>query len=207
MSEGEASTRAARTARGFVLAGFAVLIAAVSHMLAGGNTPTILALGATMVVALPLAVALAGKRYGIVRSGVAVGATQGLFHWLFVWVGSPDVAILQSGGSMPSHAEHLGVVAGGLPALSDPVTAGVAMWASHAVAAVLTVLMLRRGEAALVTLRHVLVKFLLPHFARPATTVVSSWRTDGASFYVEPRARIRFTSWPAITYRGPPCVH
>lgn len=190
------------------MAGVAVLVAALSHMIAGGNTPTIFALVATLIIALPLTTFLSGTRFGLLRTVAAVAVTQGLFHWLFVWIGSPEMATSEPTGPMPSHAEHLAemsaAMSGSLASLADPVTAGVAMWISHAVAAALTVWMLRRGERALDTLQSVIADLFFPTAVAPVPAVIPEELPGlpATRYCWSPRQRLLSTS--AITHRGPP---
>ncbi|MBO1900998.1 hypothetical protein J4H92_03420 [Leucobacter weissii] len=195
--------RAARTARGAAGALFATLIAAVSHGAAGGSI-TPLAVLATGALALPLCVALAGRLGSLWRTALAVGASQFLYHWSFAGLGlssgnGPGV----SGGA---HAGHLPVgLASASPFAADLAAAGASdgwMWAAHGLAALLTALLLHRGERAAVGLARLI------RDAAPLPRLLLAVSVDPAP---APRAAVGQTplrshlcSVSAITHRGPP---
>lgn len=122
-------SRATRTARGTVGALIATLFAAASHALGGGEAAPFAMLVAG-VLALPVCVALAGRLGSLWRLGLAVTASQLLYHWCF---------------------SVLGAAAG---------TAGAAMWVAHAAAAILTIALLHRGERAALGLARLIGRAL-----------------------------------------------
>jgi hypothetical protein len=146
------TTRWARFARGWAVAGFSTFVAALSHTLGGGRPPGWLAVVVSLAFAGVLCVGLSGRTLSGVRVSVSVLASQLLFHGLF--------SLGASGGSLPPRPaadsllgyHHAGVVALGVspaPAMPSPHTAHDAgMWVAHAAAAVVTILVLRYGEAA-----------------------------------------------------------
>lgn len=161
----------ARLARGWAAAVVATLMAAGSHTLAAGHdagpAPVVWLL--TLVLAGPLCTALAGRVKSWWRVAVAVASSQVLFHWLYSW---PAVRPGAPGPPFPDRpGTHHGahgptVIPPGRPApgddlhgaLSSDLTlsphgellaahAGPSMAAAHVVAAVVTVGLLRHGEA------------------------------------------------------------
>lgn len=200
MSTNGTGPRHARLARGAVMAALATVFAAVSHLAAGGNDPTPLALVATTLIALPLTVMLAGRAYGIVRTSVGVSVTQALFHSIFVWMGSAPPA---PGAPLPAHAEHLGLTVGTIPVFDPIAQASALMWAFHALAAMVTVLMLRRGEAALRSLQRTLARVLFPRVLE-VHPVAADARALALFSAHGTRTTARFFSVSAITHRGPP---
>lgn len=98
-----------------------------------------------LMISVPVCVVLAGRSLSAVRLGLAVGISQTLFHTLFVlgtFAPSSGVAtnrahVHQVGLSMPMDAAAETVVTG----------AGAAMWLAHAIAAIVTVAAVHRGEA------------------------------------------------------------
>ena len=212
MSKRPAMSRAVRTARGVFGALTATVLAAASHAVAGG-TVTPLAVVATALFALPLCVLLAGRTGSLWRLALAVTGAQFVYHWSFSGLGV--TAVSSSGStvvdsSVSLHAAHLGMLSpafSGLasapgPNATEP-AADAWMWAAHALAALLTIALMHRGERAIMRLVRVLreaapvrvpVPVRLP--ARPATL---------AFFTVLPsRAQPVFLS--AITHRGPPAT-
>lgn len=143
----------ARLVRG--LAGAVVMtgLAAASHSAAaGGPLPPAALLAFAVVLAAPVTTALAGRSLSLWRTLVAVLAAQGIFHTLYAVAGGTH-QVHAAAGVDPAHLDHLPTGAG--PALA--VTAGpgagdahgAGMLAAHALAAVLTVAVLRHGERVL----------------------------------------------------------
>ena len=127
-------SRWARVARGWSAAAFAILAAAVSHTLAGGNAPTPFALMVSLVIAGVVCTALTGRRLSRARLAASVAVSQALFHGLFSALGTP-VATRHQMGSMA-----MDVTTGGHSATT--------MWAGHAVAALVTIVAFTYAEAA-----------------------------------------------------------
>lgn len=125
-------------ARGWVVGVFATAIAALSHAVAGGGTPSPLALGTGVVFGGMLGTFALSARPSLPRLTVSVGITQLAFHVVFVTLGSA--------APVAGHAHDALVTAA--PAAA-PHTAMPWMWVSHAVAGLLTLLVLRRAESAL----------------------------------------------------------
>ncbi len=146
--------RAERVGRGVVATSVAVFFAAVSHVIAGAAAPHVSALLLTIIVVLPLSIALAGRRLSLTRLFALVLASQALFHASFSLIGAHSGLSAQATSTaLPSHASHAHT--SGI--LSDAVvltTAGSSaiMLVLHAAAAIVTVTLLRLGERAFVTL-------------------------------------------------------
>lgn len=163
---------AARLLRGWTAAAVATLLAAGSHTVAGlasaphdaGPHPVVWIL--TLALAGPLCTALAGRALSWGRLLGAVGSSQVLFHWLYSMASAPpgagEAAALVRLRAADAHAAHTGsaaqapvpgtsgpVVHAGIP--TDPVLvadhASLAMTAAHVLSAVVTVVLLHRGEA------------------------------------------------------------
>ncbi|ROS51574.1 hypothetical protein [Frigoribacterium sp. PhB24] len=201
------ATRAERFARGWVIAGASTLVAAFSHVAGGGMQPGALGVVLALAVAVPVSIALAGVHLSTVRLAVAVALSQVAFHLLFS-LGASD-----GGGASASGGHHSalvistiadGAVSGGVgPAM---VMGGPAMWLAHALAAVITVVALRRGEGAAwalvrLAVRGLGVARLLTAGHLPEAPVVRRPPTSGG---VRPRppGRRHLTARPR---RGPPC--
>ena len=166
-------TRAARQLRGWAVAFSATGVAAAAHVLAGGSIPYPSILLLCLALSAMVSCALAGKVSSLAGTAAAVLLSQGLFHWMFTagGAGAPASAGgpggLSAAGSAAGHAGHAGHLT---PAYLDPAAAGqlaagaepgalsvmghtsAAMWLGHLLAAAVTVLLIRHGEAALLRL-------------------------------------------------------
>lgn len=128
-------TRWARVARGLTAAGFAVFVAAFSHVSVGGQSPTPFAIGVSLVISGALCTMLAGRKLSVARLTIGVGVSQFLFHGLFSGLGLPvaaahQMAAMTMDASAPAHDET------------------AAMWLAHTVAAVITIAALRYAGTA-----------------------------------------------------------
>lgn len=212
MSKRPAMSRAVRTARGVFGALTATALAAASHAVAGGAV-TPLAVVATALFALPLCVLLAGRTGSLWRLALAVTGAQFVYHWSFSGLGVTAVSSAASAASdapVSLHAAHLGMLSptfSGLVSAPEASTAAAAgdawMWAAHALAALLTIALMHRGERAILRLVRVLreaapvrvpVPVRLP--ARPATL----------AFFTALPSRAQPVFLSAITHRGPPAT-
>lgn len=205
----ERMSRAARTARGAFGAFAATLIAAASHALAGGDI-SVWAVGATAILALPICVLLAGRTRSIWRLSVAIVFSQGLYHWSFAGIGSVMTAT-DDGTPMPLHAQHLAALGANWAPAADTASSnvaaalGVLMLVAHGVAALLTIVLLSRGEHALLALRRLCdlvigVPRLISGLA--VTTRAHVRPVFRVSHIVLPRV----LSLSAISHRGPPLL-
>lgn len=200
--------RALRVARGGVGAGVASLLAALSHSVAGGDMSW-LAIVATTILALPLCTALAGRVGSLWRLSVAVGAAQFLFHWSFAGLGisasAAGSSILGGGAAMPHGAAHSAHHLAAASFVPSAFGADATMWLLHAVAAVLTIGLLHRGERAALALIG-LLRRAVP-FDAP-TAGATSLRPAPRPMVAATAGRLarRLFSPAAITHRGPPCA-
>lgn len=150
--------RAQRLARGWIVGLVATTVAAVSHSFAGGYQPGLLSFGSALIFAGMLGTFVIGRRPSLPRLIIAVGASQLAFHLLFSLLGSggdasaprPRFGMAGMAGmnpspvSGPSAGPGAGpMTMGGTDHLNDP-----GMWLAHALAAVITILFLRRAELA-----------------------------------------------------------
>lgn len=145
------STRAARTLKGLAAASFSTFVALFSHVIGGGTMPGLLGVLVPLILALPLCVALAGRRLSVPRLTVSVAVSQFLFHTLFSMGATSAPAV---SGSVSGHTGH------GMPIVLDAAALPAAqmghsdsmMWAAHLVAGILTVAALYSGEAVITRL-------------------------------------------------------
>ncbi|GAA1667181.1 hypothetical protein [Microbacterium lacus] len=192
------TSRAIRTLRGGIAAAVAIEVALLSHVLAGGAAPDALLVALTFVVSWIVCLALAGRRLSLVRLALAVGLSQFAFHAAFSVLGTPQAAAA-SGGVHAHHAMTMDAA----PHATAMVAADPLMWAAHALAAVVTIAALYRGERAvrallepLVTLVRAVVHVVMVTPARPrrlAAARIENSVLPGRRWVAEPATR-----------RGPP---
>jgi hypothetical protein len=201
------ATRAERFARGWLTAGASTLVAAFSHVAGGGMQPGVLGVVLALAVAVPVSIALAGVHLSTVRLAVAVALSQVAFHLLFSLGAEGGGGASATGGhhsalviSTAADGSVSGAVAGAM------VMGGPTMWLAHALAAVVTIVALRRGEGAAwalvrLAVRGLTVARLLTAGHRPEVPVV---RRPPTPTGVRPRppGRRHLTARPR---RGPPC--
>ena len=137
------TSRWARFGRGWLTASVAVFVAALSHVAAGGSAPGWLSVGLALAFAGIASVLLAGKSLSLLRLSLSVGISQFLLHVLFGLGGASSVTMTSTShhGAVvlaDAAAPHLLHATGLLP--------GGWMWVAHALAAVVTIAALRRGE-------------------------------------------------------------
>lgn len=196
-------TRATRTWRGFAAALFATFCAAASHSLAGGIV-TWLALLATIILALPICVALAGKLASTWRITLAVACSQVLYHWSFSGIGAlphsgAERASLASTMPAPigAHTHHNASPTHFSPELT---ASHEGMWLAHIIAGIATILLLCYGERALLALRSALRRIVLPAQAQLSFPL----SVDARPGFFTRATRELFTGINSITHRGPP---
>lgn len=189
------STRAARLARGWLVGVFATGLAALSHAVAGGGTPSGLALVVGAVFGGMLGTFALSARPSLPRLAIAIGVTQLTFHVAFSTLGDAAIA---------SGPHVHGAITVGAPTHAH--ADSPLMWLSHAVAGVVTLMLLRGAESAAWRVlaefaRLVLAPFSVPGpvpaLVRPQTAAVT-----GRVVALTPRLLDR-----AISRRGPPLSH
>lgn len=185
----------------------ASFVALLSHVSAGGTVPGWLGILIPFVLSLAVCTVLTGRRLSVWRLSVAVVLSQALFHTLFV-LGS--FAVPSMGQS--HHAMHgmTDVMPSSSAPMVDALHGDPAMWLGHAIAAVVTILALHRGERcvrALIELTRTLVGRLRIRLA----LVVADVDADAPRFPAvacsrqrPPRQRLFLRD---IARRGPPRPH
>ncbi len=142
------TTRWARFARGWAIAGFSTFIAALSHTLGGGHAPGVVGVVLALAFAGVVCVGLSGRRLSLARVGASVALSQLIFHGLFS-LGSASGALapasaLRSGAHGHGATQLLSVASDSAPIVSAH---GPFMWSAHAVAAVITIVAVRHGQS------------------------------------------------------------
>ena len=133
------STRRPHVIRGLLAASVATFVALASHVWVGGTMPGMLGVVVPWILSVMVCTLLAGRRLSLVRMVASVVLSQLLFHVLFVLGAITPQATL----GVHEHGAALVLPMTGAGALV-PEDAG--MWVSHALAALVTVVLLHRGE-------------------------------------------------------------
>lgn len=184
--------------RGGSAAGVSTSIALLFHLMAGGAMPALPGLVVPLLLAMGVCVLLAGVRLPAVRLLLSVGASQVLFHTLFM-IGAGQGGAGGQGGAAGAHAHHA------MTASVDETATSVWMVLAHVGAAVLTAAALRHGELILAHLRAALRRltwrFLSPVLPQPARpTAAPSPLADERGWV--PTARLLVHT--SVVRRGPP---
>nr|WP_084079406.1 hypothetical protein [Demequina sp. NBRC 110057] len=132
-----------RLGRAAVAATVATGVALGSHVLGGGAMPGLAGVAVPLALSFALCMQLAGRAVSAWRTGLAVTASQALFHWLFV-VGAGSVTL--GGGA---HAHHLEAGSLTVAAGAHGSHGGGVMSVAHLVAAAVTTAALVRLDWAL----------------------------------------------------------
>ena len=151
------SSRVPHVVRGTFAATIATFAALVSHLAGGGAVPGPVGVVTPLVLSVLVCVVLAGRRLSLLRLLISVIVSQLLFHTLFVLGTGTGAAGSGSGSgsaSGPAHHDHSAMLLTPVaPSTMESVQGSAAMWAAHAAAAAVTVLVLHRGER---TLEHLI---------------------------------------------------
>jgi len=134
------TSRQLRLLRGAAASTVATIIAAVSHTIGGGAAPHPLLILALSVFLTPIAALMVGRRPRLIRLGAAVLLSQTVFHVLFVALNATAAPTVAGTG-------HQHVLA--LLPVADAVAPDSGMLGAHLVAAMCTIVLLRRGESTL----------------------------------------------------------
>ena len=196
------TTRWARVLRGTLAAAFATFVAAFSHTIAGGEAPAAGALALSFALSMLACTALAGSALSLWRTTLAVGFSQILFHTMFSSLGTPVNMTLDMSGAGGHTGQLVASASGHAAASHTPL-----MWAGHATAAVITVIAIRYGEAALLALRttaKLLVGVLTT--ASIAPTHVPAIRLPRADLSRSDLPRDLRELFSSLRHRGPPRV-
>lgn len=140
--------------RGFAASSLAIFVALAGHVSGGGQMPGPLGILVPWVFSFMICVLLAGRSLSLIRLGISVAVSQFLFHTLFV-LGT----IAPSGVSTP-HVHGAPLVLPPTTGIPESVSADASMWLGHALAALLTVAALHRGERLILALRDLAVQLV-----------------------------------------------
>jgi len=150
------TTRWARFARGWLAALFSTLVAAVSHTLAGGDSPSAISLALALAFGGITCVALTGKTISPLRLTAAVALSQLAFHAMFSTIGTSAALASGVGAGAHRHGASAHLLNDAAPAAGSAMHhQDAGMWLGHAVAAAITIVALRYGEAAFWRMRGI----------------------------------------------------
>ncbi|TXN31402.1 hypothetical protein [Lacisediminihabitans profunda] len=203
------TTRWARFARGWLAALVATFTALCSHAIAGGGMPSAVAIALSLAFSGLVCVALAGKTLSRVRLTAAVAVSQFAFHGAFSLLGEATLPPGVGSAGMQHSAAQMAAQIADLPAGQAVVGPDATMWLGHAIAAVLTIVAIRRGERAfwgLFDLARLCVSAVWSLVARPVAVrspdpLASTVATERA---IVPRpVDLVFSS---LSHRGPPAL-
>jgi hypothetical protein len=179
-------------ARGWVVGVISTAAAALSHAVAGGGTPSPLALTVGVVFGGMLGTFALSARPSLPRLTVAVGITQLVFHVVFSTLGSaaPVAGHVHGAVLLAPETTHAHV--------DSPL-----MWLSHAAAGILSLGLLRHAERAVWNLlrgilRRVSAPFRAAGVAAVAPRRIPAPRTDSPARLL---GRILISG---VSRRGPP---
>ncbi|MFF1876681.1 hypothetical protein [Leifsonia sp. NPDC058230] len=209
-------SRWARVTRGLLASAVAIFVAALFHVAGGGAAPGPIALALSFAFATLASLLLTARRLSAWRLTVSVVLSQLLFHLLF-GIGGGTAAFSVSGGAAGMAHLHAGShlvmsAAGGASVHADmgalPTTP--AMWLSHAMAVLITVIALRFGERAfwgLFETARMGVARIVSHLASTAPAVLAPAASPAAAVESEP-SLLRDLGLPLarLRHRGPPAA-
>jgi hypothetical protein len=181
-----------RALRGVVAAATTVLLAATAHTIGGGAAPSLLLIAVAAILAAPPAVVLVGRRPSVLRTSAAVLIAQFVFHTVFALFGGP-ATVAFTGGDHTHMAGHM-VMIGAAPMAHDSMTF------AHALAGVVTVALLHRGERMLRAVGRG-IRRLLPLRVRRAPFPLTV-RVVAATFREPARRAVLLVA--DVGRRGPP---
>ena len=194
--------------RGATTAILATFVALMSHIAGGATVPGPLGIVIPLVLALPICIAISGQKLSLLTLSASVIVSQVFFHALFIF-GSAGWAV-HTGHA--HHANPASAAVSQMPPLEGSahthllLEASPAMMVAHALAAVITIAALYRGEIALRLLVHIgrrmvglrrALLVLVPATEKPAPASIP------AAVQV-PRVSLARQLLPVHAYRGPP---
>lgn len=194
------TTRNEQLSRASVAAAFAVVTAAVSHTVAGGAAPSVIAVTLSFLVATIVSIPLVGKSASLVRIGITVFVGQMVLHGLYAMF--PASAAVSSTASVGMHDHSMSLMP--LPDTLNSASSAPAFWmtVAHVVAGVLAIVVLRHADVALAVVRTAR-SFVLAIFTLPSAPAILPQFVRIAASATQPQIPSRvFLS--VVQKRGPP---
>ena len=195
---------AARLVRGVVLSVLVVALSAIAHGLGGGNAPSPGMLAGLGVLLLPACVWVAGRQVRPWTAGLLLACGQAVLHWAFSFLmACPTVAtgttLIGSG-----HAGHgstaMAVHCAAMAPPGRPLLGGASMLVFHAVATVLTAVVVGGAERLVWWVRREITARLTP--PAPSLAVTRPVRALLLWGFLAPAQALHLRAQPAR--RGPP---
>jgi hypothetical protein len=188
--------------RGFATSSLAIFVALAGHVSGGGEMPGPLGILVPWLFAFMVSVLLAGRTLSLTRLTLSVAVSQFLFHVLFV------LGTVTPSGAAIRHVHGAPLVLPAAEGSAVVATADAAMWLGHALAAIVTVAALHRGERLLLTLRDLAVRLIRWVRRRADVTLAprsaaSPFRLAGL-FLVRTARRLRLLT--PLLGRAPPAL-
>lgn len=213
MTARDGDSRLVRALRGGLAASSATFVALASHLAGGGEMPELLGIVVPLALSLPVCIAWAGQRLSLFGLSASVVASQLLFHLLFT-LGAPAQSARVTTSDAGLHAGHEGMVmptaAQAAGQSTEMAHDGAAMWVWHAVAAVVTIVVLYRGELMLLHLRDLAVRMASWLLGGRAVVDAVGSVVRPALPYVVPATFLALHPGPQLSSlrrRGPPAPH
>lgn len=186
-------TRAMRVLRGSLAALFATCVAALSHVVAGGVSPSLFGVAVSLLISITICSLLAGRTVSLLRLSIAILASQTLYHALFSSMLAPAGVA----------AHDMSAMTFNFASVANAADSTMSLW--HVAAAVVTIVVFRYAEVAfwglLATARLLIARLL---GAASLTTV------QVLEFRIAPRTAPATNFMTRILsttrYRGPPAT-
>ncbi|MBS1697822.1 MAG: hypothetical protein JST25_05385 [Actinobacteria bacterium] len=198
-------SRQARAGKALLVAVFSTMIALISHVLAGGSVPEMPGILVPLALSVFVCLPLSGRVLSLPGLVLSVLSSQLLFHWLFMLGTTGPGVLLIEDAPAGHHAQTITLLHTGTQTAPHMDHSDGGMWVGHGIAAVVTILLIRRGEAALVglwQLTAMLVRTLFPRLPRPAAIRVALPQLVGDFLNQRPFAHLLLGA--SISRRGPP---
>lgn len=194
------TTRVRAALSGTAAAMLSTFVALFSHVAGGGAMPGALGVLVPFVLSTAICIPLALRRMTLPRLGLSVGASQFLFHTLFVLGAASGNSV---GGDQHAHVHASGSVSLANASLMHGAHTGPGMWIAHLAACVLTVAAIRSAKTVLEALAA-LSRFITVVFGVPALYPTGLRRQKLPAFLAE-RAPLALGYRPSgLSLRGPP---
>jgi hypothetical protein len=158
------NSRSEQLSRASVAAAFAVITAAVSHTVAGGQVPSVLAIALSFLLTTLASIPLVGKSASLFRISATVLLGQVLLHGLYSMFPASIPQAVQANGGIHDHSLSLIT----LPETLTAANSAPVLWMTiaHIFAGVLAIVVLRHADIALAVVRS-MGRFVLSIFSVP----------------------------------------
>lgn len=199
-----------RIVRGWIGAMICTGLAAASHALADGQLPPLPILGLLLCLSAVVCTALAVTRISLLRTALAVGVSQGIYHGAFALFGHSHQAsgLAGEGGIHAGHGAHsvsLGLEFPLTAAVADDVHSSGLMATAHLGAALLTLMILRKGEIAVRAIAAAILLYV-PRLILFVRSFQTAWGKQPLLDIAYKSLVLRDVLRPALRRRGPPVV-